>query len=89
MKDEKKVRAGRVRAQAFTHEYQSVAGKAGYRARSKQIIALYWPHADRAAQALTGLYRLRCGYCKARGMTAAAVIVLAAELGFDPTEAVS
>lgn len=89
MKNEAKVKAGQVRAQAFTSEYQSWVGKLGYRARSKQIIAQHWPHADRAAQALTGLYRLRCGYNKARGMTAAACVRLAASFGFDPAEAIS
>ncbi|MHB1134263.1 MAG: hypothetical protein ACYC4L_17985 [Chloroflexota bacterium] len=89
MKNEAKVKAGRARAQAFTHEYQSRAGKAGYQARQAQLIALHWPHADRAAQAITGLYRLTCGFTRARGMTAAAVVVIASALGYDPAEAIS
>lgn len=62
-------RGGRKRAEAFTSDYQRAAGRASYCAAIERYLRLYWPDLERAAQALTGLLRLRAGYKRTRGVT--------------------
>lgn len=78
--EEQHVRAGKSRAQHFTAEHQSLAGKASYRAAVRRFLEMHWPHLDRAAQALTGHRRAK-GYKYGRGLTEAYMHRWAVELG--------
>ncbi len=82
-KDPLKVKAGRIRANAFTPDYQSMAGRRAYQAKLQHFLQLHWPDFSRAAQAMTG-FRRACGFRNDRGLTEEYMIRKARELGMLP-----